>query len=910
MKNLIRNIILLFSIIFLSTSDLFAQSFTKEERLQGYAMRGEILWFILDPEVYGISGITKATVTGQFRKWSTNMDDLTWALYPNAEGLWVISVNNKKYETVRLKSMFKFIYNETRWLDPPKEAKNVLNGNLQYGIDIVPPYFKAEILYNGRIWTKTLGLPRFLDKEEYILTNAKGERIEIKEILPNTASETLIIPAVPLNPKRAYFLEVPKYEMKVFCSYDGWFRTLYSDKELGANISPDGKTTAFRIFSPRADSVKLYLYKEAYDQKAYQTISMKQDENGVWEAIVDGNLKGVYYDFTVHGVDEIGNHFYGTEKGYHTYEGMVKGHISDPYARVNVGTFGKSRVWEKTKPATPLKNGIPKMEDVIAYEVHIQDFTDLLPVPDDLKGTIPAFTISGLKNQLGQPIGFDYLVNLGINVVHLMPMQEYMHYPDSMWAASFKDDEYMKKQWVNLESYEWGYRTSHAFAIESKYRQKGTEHGAEREQFRNLVQAFHDKGIAVIVDIVPNHTAENMDYVHWNFHWNALDKIYYYRTNHKLEHIGEYGNEVKTENRPMVQRWLIDQCKMLIEEFGVDGFRIDLAGQIDEQTLIKLKKAVGEDKIIYGEPWIGSNDPDYENNPDWDWYKIDAPITFFQDDARNAFKGPTSNPKDKANDRGYAGGKFDEREKVMKGIANRFLEDKTPNSGINYLDIHDNWALADQFATINWDGRNGVDEERFKIAAVLLYTSLGPIVTHGGTEIMRSKSSAPLEEIMKRTITGIQVPIHGKRDTYNIRECNHFIWENVGKSPNNSKTKDSPCDYAGMYAFWQGLNKFRLSDYGKPLRVGERMPDDYVKFITPEVQSLLGYIIGEKILVLINVDTKQGSFNFELPQGNWKLIGNIEKVDINGVRDKNAKLKGGEHTLTLEGTSFKIWVRE
>ncbi len=421
------------------------------------------------------------------------------------------------------------------------------------------------------------------------------------------------------------------------------------------------------------------------------------------------------------------------------------------------------------------------MEDVIAYEVHVQDFTDLLPVSEDLKGTIPAMIKAGLKNAKGYKIGFDYLVDLGINVVHLMPVQEFLHYPDEEWRSSFKDDPFMKEQGIHMENYQWGYRTSHCFAIESRYRKRGTEPGSERDQFRDLVQAFHDRDIAVIIDIVPNHTAENMDGQNHFFHFNVLDKPYYYRTR-DLDHIGEYGNEVKTENRPMVQRWLIDQCKHFIEEFGVDGFRIDLAGQIDKQTLRALKHAIGEDKIIYGEPWIASNDPEYEANPDWNWYKEDAPITFFQDDSRNAFKGTVSNPKDKKKDRGYAGGNGSLRDRVKLSLANKFPEDKNPLRGINYLDIHDNWALADQFASNDWDGRFGVDEERFKIAAVLLYTSLGPIVTHGGTEIMRSKGVATLQEVAKETKSNIKVYLHGKRDTYNMRAANQFVWENVGKT--------------------------------------------------------------------------------------------------------------------------------
>jgi pullulanase/glycogen debranching enzyme len=547
------------------------------------------------------------------------------------------------------------------------------------------------------------------------------------------------------------------------------------------------------------------------------------------------------------------------------------------------------------------------MEDVISYEVHVQDFTDRLPVDENLKGTLPAMHLPGLKNSKGEKIGFDYLVDLGINTVHLMPVQEFLHFPDSEWQAAFKDDPYMKEQGVNMENYDWGYRTSHSFAIETRFRKKDTEIGAQRNQFRDLIQAFHDKGIAVIVDFVFNHTAEDMDGRQYLFAFNALDKQYYYRTKN-LQHIGEYGNETKSENRPMVQRWIIDQCKHFMDEFGVDGFRIDLAGQTDQQTLKKLRQALGSDVIIYGEPWIGSNDPNYEANPDWDWYKEDAPITFFQDDARNAFKGPVSNPVNKDTDRGYAGGNASLRPLVMKGLTCTFPEEKSPLSGINYLDIHDNWALADQFATNNWDGRFGVDERNFKLAAVLLYTSLGPIVLHGGTELMRSKGLAPLKEIVKESATG-KLYFHGKRDTYNLRFANQFIWENVGKT---KKEKDTYCDYKNMLAFWKGLNRFRLSEIGKVFRTPNAVPKDYYQFITPDNLSQLGYIVDGRVLVLMNTGTQAASFSsINLPKGEWRLIGNINEIDhTRTIKDKDNLLEGGKsHSISLEPTSVKIWVR-
>ena len=889
-----------FVLFFACLVSISAQTFSTEEKLQGYAHENNLLWFLFDEAIYQVQPY-RVVVTGAFRNWSQDMEDPKWALQRKGDGLWRLSMPNPDFEVIPPLTPFKFRINNGEWMSPPADAPNEKAGNLEYlsGFDV--PTLKAELLSSGQIRAIIDGMPRSLKSEDYQLVDANGKQISIANVLPRTASETLIVPSEKIDIRRVYFLEIPSEKLKAFCSFDGWFRDVYSDKPLGAHIHANGQSTSFHLFAPRASGMKLHFYKKHTDEKPYQTTEMAQDQDGVWGVNINENLKGVYYDFSVYGSSDPGNHFFET----------TGTKVSDPYARVQAEAWGKSRVWEATKPASPLKEGIPAMEDVIAYEVHLQDFTDQLPVSNDLKGTIPAMYKKGLRNDKGEKIGFDYLLDLGINVVHLMPMQEYLHWPDEDWKASFQGDAYMQEQGISEENYQWGYRTTHAFAVESKYRQKGTEHGAEREQFRDLVQAFHDEGIAVIIDIVPNHTGENMDGQHLNLHFNALDKLYYYRTK-DFEHIGAFGNEVKTENRPMVQRWLIDQCQHYIQEFGVDGFRIDLAGQIDEQTLIALKEAIGQDKIVYGEPWIGSNDPAYEENPDWDWYKADSPITFFQDDSRNAFKGPVSNPTSKEKDRGWVGGNFSEREQVKKGLASQFPEEQTPLSGINYLDIHDNWALADRFAKKDFDGRFGVDEEPYKMAATLLYTSLGPIVLHGGTEIMRTKGAAPLKEIVKQTKMGFNIYLHGKRDTYNQRLANNFLWENVGKAASD---EGSFADYKGMYAFWRGLNRFRLSQYGEVFRVADRPEADYYQWIEPSDKRYLGYIVDEKVFVLLNAATTPYTFQVpKLPAGDWQLIGNNSGIDhVNGVKDDTSimQLKGGKSlNVKVPAKGLKIWIRK
>lgn len=872
-----------------------AQVYTETEKLSGYHLDKDRVDFIFDPSVYSTNP-EKVAVTGAFRNWDSNMEAIEWELTPDGD-VWTLQIDNSGYSLLAPGTPFKYRIDDGLWMDPPSEAPNAIGGNLVFLHDMEMPSLTAEILSNGQIMAEVNG-DRPLLADAYSITDAEGNEIGVSSVLPNTSTKTLIIPAQRLDPRRVYYLHIPSLSLSAWCSYDGWFRSLYSDKELGANVH-NGQT-AVRLFAPRATAVNLFLYNGKDDKEADRVIAMERDDNGVWEALFNEDLHGVWYDFTIDGFDEPGNHFYST----------TPVHFTDPYARVSDNTWGKARIWRATQPATPLKNGIPPMEDVIAYEVHIQDFTDLLPVADYLKGTMPAMTMPGLTNSRGEPIGFDHLVNLGVNTVHLMPVQEYLHFPDEDWRASFENDPYMIEQGVNMENYQWGYRTSHFFAIESKYRSRDAKPGDERDQFRDLVQAFHDKGMAVIIDIVPNHTAEDMGGDRQYFNFNAIDKMYYYRTKN-FDHIGEYGNEVKTENRPMVQRWLIDQCLHFINEFGIDGFRIDLAGQIDQQTLAALKKAIGDDKILYGEAWIASNDPAYENNPDWDWYKADAPITFFQDDSRNAYKGPVFELNDKYKDRGWAGGKYDERMHVMRGLSASFPTDKTTTSGITYLDIHDNFALADQFATNDFDGRLAVDQDRYKIAVTLLYTTPGPIVTHGGSEFMRSKGLAPPLEVVKTTKAGFKNYFHGKRDTYNHRAANRFLWENIGATPG----KKNRNDYKNMLAFWKGMNAFRSGEAGKVFRIDGVLPEGYYQFYAPDDERLLGYMIDGKVLVLLNAGDEALTFpDLSLPSGAWRLIANNERVDhVNGVEDReDIMLLHGQHiqSIRIPAQGLYIWLKK
>ena len=234
----------------------------------------------------------------------------------------------------------------------------------------------------------------------------------------------------------------------------------------------------------------------------------------------------------------------------------------------------------------------------------------------------------------------------------------------------------------------------------------------------------------------------------------------------------------------------------------------------------------------------------------------------------------------------------------MQGLVNSFPEEGHPNRGINYLDIHDNWALADRYASNeDHNGLEGADMGAMRIAAGLLLTSAGPVVLHGGTEMLRSKGLAPHEEFTVETPSG-PIQFKGRDDTYNVRAPNRFLWESL----------EPGSDAVDMRDWWRGLIRLRMSEHGEVFRMAD-VPDGHYRWITPDEGTLLGYVVGERVLVLTNSGTGDGMFHVELPDGEWLQVAGTESVDLTGVESEYAVLPGGAHDLRVRGGSFLVWVR-
>ncbi len=202
--------------------------------------------------------------------------------------MWTLEIQNPEFETIPVNSKFKYRINDGEWLQPPTDAPNESGGDLVFMKSETTKGLKAEIIDEYTIWADVSG-ERPLLKSAYKVTDAKGNEVAIAEVLPNTASLTLVKTAEKMDVKRVYFLEIEELDLKAFCSYDGWFRNMYSSKELGANISEE--QTTIRVFAPRADLMRVYLYKGKDDDNPYHQENMIRDKDGVWEVTFNENLK-------------------------------------------------------------------------------------------------------------------------------------------------------------------------------------------------------------------------------------------------------------------------------------------------------------------------------------------------------------------------------------------------------------------------------------------------------------------------------------------------------------------------------------------------------------------------------------------------------------------------------------------
>ena len=391
----------------------------------------------------------------------------------------------------------------------------------------------------------------------------------------------------------------------------------HSDKKLGSFVE-NGKTF-FRIFTPNAEKVTLVIFNKV-DDKSGKEYELVRDENAVWETALDGELYGKFYGFNV------------KHKGKETVLCL------DPYAKAVASyntyfTPRKGIVIKEGDYNWDSDNWIQRdWRDIIVYEMHVRDMTEHQSSGVKEKGTYQGLIENGKTG------GINYIKNLGVNTIELLPAQEFANI-----EIPFKDSLRGKfNTWNPYERNHWGYMTAAFFAPESYFSENVREiefnkwSGADTKavtDFKDMVKAFHKENIAVMMDVVYNHLSE---YEFGNL--KEIDHEYYFRTNPDGSYceVSGCGNDLKTERR-MMRRLIVESILYWMKEYHVDGFRFDLGKLLDWETIetiIYEAKKINPDVVFVCEPWGGGYDPQGFSLRGWGAWN---------DQIRNGIKGENPN---------------------------------------------------------------------------------------------------------------------------------------------------------------------------------------------------------------------------------------------------------------------------
>ena len=476
----------------------------------------------------------------------------------------------------------------------------------------------------------------------------------------------------------------------------------YYKDDLGYTYTPT--QTTFKIWSPTATSIELAL---KIKEKCC-LYKMKRQAQGVWAVTVEGDLEGSTYHYVV-------------------TNNYVKQESTDPYAFSSTAN-GEESVIIDLKKTVEMKHPQPHLTqptDAIIYEVSVRDFTC-----DDSSKIINKGKYLGLieTGELAHPTiksGLDYLLNLGVTHIQLLPIFDFE-------GVDELDPD---------QAYNWGYNPSQYNVPEGSYSLDATDPYARINELKQMIDTLHQNGLGVIMDVVYNHV--------YNYETHPFDKLvptYYYRYNYQgmPSNATGCGNDLATE-RFMVRSYIINSIKYYATEYKIDGFRFDLMGILDVDTMNIIRREcqkINPNIILYGEGWdMPTSLPQQQKAAKFNANKMPY-IGHFNDEFRDIIKGNTFNHQDQ----GVALGNFEYIETVKRlltgscgAIDNGAQLFYYPLQSINYVECHDNHTFFDRCLLSNAHEEEIVRQKRQLLATAMVIFAQGIPFIHCGQEFFRSK---------------------------------------------------------------------------------------------------------------------------------------------------------------------------
>lgn len=581
----------------------------------------------------------------------------------------------------------------------------------------------------------------------------------------------------------------------------------YDESGLGSVYSKT--STTWKTWSPDASSVKLKLYTTGSDNEAgasaIGTYDMKKDSStGVWSLNLSGDYKNKYYTYLV------------TVNGNRTM--VVDLDSTDPSG------------WSDDKHVL-----FNSASEAAVWEVHVRDFSvsKNSGVSEDNKGKYLAFaeggtTLNSDTSSSAVSTGIDYLVEQGINCVQLMPVYDY---------GSVKEDVASSSSNRN-----WGYDPVNYNAPEGSYSTNPYDGNTRITEFKQMIQALHDRGISVVMDVVYNHTFSN------DSCFNRTVPGYYYRMHSSSAYSNGSGcgNETASD-KLMYRKYMIESVKYWAEEYHIDGFRFDLMGIHDITTMNDIRSALdglysdgsGKKILMYGEPWTGGSVAISDGCSQSKAGSLNSRVGMFCDSYRDAIKGSTD-----GSDKGFVQGNTDKAGTVANGVTGKGFSAQAPSQTIAYADAHDNLILWDKIVKSNgsssWNSTSSSLRGQVKKVMGLLLTSQGIPFMTAGSEFCRTKQ--------------------GDTNSYKSSDAiNEIDWSRV-------KT------YSDVAAYYKGLLEIR-ENYS---------PMKSSTFNTPSFQSTHGDVVAYtysnnksnewgKVCVLVNASSTN-DWPITLDGSGWTVV--------------------------------------
>lgn len=633
------------------------------------------------------------------------------------------------------------------------------------------------------------------------------------------------------------------YELYDTPSFDEAY--FYPGSDLGASYTPE-KTT-FRLWAPTAQEVSVNLYATGREDGSdlLGQIPMTPDVQGTWVAQREGDLHGVYYTYLV------------------MVDGVME-EASDPYAKA-AGVNGKRSMvidLKSTDPEGWREEPVPPREsltDAVICEVHIRDFTIHPSSRHVNRGKYLGLTEAGRKTPGGHSTGIDHLLALGVTHVQLMPIFDF----------GFSDEK------AHLSDYNWGYDPVNYNLPEGSYSSDPAKGQVRIGEVKAMVKALHQRGLRVVMDVVYNHV-----YHAPSFSFNKIVPGYFSRISPQ----GVYSNGSACGNdtatlRPMVRKFIVDSLVYWAQEYHMDGFRFDLAGLMDVETIrqaMAAVRAIRPGAVFYGEGWALPTQmtrPGGELAVQANARKLPE-FAFFNDTIRDAMRGSVFS----TSQLGFAAGGRIPRSTLDCCFLGRPYWAQDPCQCINYISCHDNHTLLDRICLSAPDAPRQLQVKMHNLAAAFSILSQGVPFFLAGEEMLRTKP-------------GRKEPFDG--NSYRSPDkVNSIKWNTLDKE----EVQQNVAYYAGLIAFRKSHTSLRLG--------GREEVSAAVRPVPHENPHVAAYHITGKVqetFAIFNSDMSE--ISIQLPPGAWGIF-------IDGEHAGTELLKLVQNQVTVPPTSPLVLSRK